>query len=269
MNMKDNGITPFASRAMAGVRVAGFLALVVLMIPVHIVCGWLKPSQPFRTSQVFHRVLMKVLVLFVANHASYLDIPVLGSLLPAAFVAKAEVAEWPLIGTLARLQHTVFIERRATRAGEQRDHLRMHLEQGQNLVLFPEGTSSIGLSALPFKSSLFSIVEDMPADRAVTVQPISITCTELDGLPMTRAMRPFYAWYGDMEFTSHLWNVFRMGRFTVDVIFHPPLMVKDFADRKVLASACQKQVAQGIDQLLTGRNRTVLPGALPKLLARA
>ena len=105
--------------------------------------------------------------LYVVNHTSYLDIPILGSIIPSAFVSKAEVADWPFFGILAKLQQTVFIERRASRVGEQRNQLRQHLEKGESLILFPEGTSSIGLTALPFKSSFFSTVEgDLSAPKS-------------------------------------------------------------------------------------------------------
>jgi 1-acyl-sn-glycerol-3-phosphate acyltransferase len=204
-------------------------------------------------------------VLYVSNHTSYLDIPVLGALIPASFVAKSEVADWPFFGPLAKLQQTVFIERKATRTSEQSDGLRAKLEKGQSLILFPEGTSSVGLSALPFKSSLFSIVQgDFP--KPVVVQPVSITCTGLDGMPLTRDLRSLYAWYGDMTLLPHLWNVFKMGRFTVDVIFHPPVSPGDFPDRKVLAAYCQSQVGRGIEQCLTGRGLAG-PVEMPKLSA--
>ena len=90
--------------------------------------------------------------------------------------------------------------------------------------------------------------------KPVTIQPISIACTEIDGLPITRAWRPYYAWFGDMTLIGHLWNVFKLGRFTVDVVFHPPTSPQPFADRKVLARYCQQQVAHGIEQCLTGRH---------------
>src|SRR5262249_5248396 len=153
------------------------------------------PQRTFAVTRFFHRLLLVVLgfrvrvrgsmatgapVLFVSNHASYLDIPVLGSLIPASFVAKSEVARWPLFGVMAKLQRTVFIERRAERAGEHRDDLQKRLLEGGSVILFPEGTSSEGLTALPFKSSLFAAVENAGPSSNILVQPVSITCTGLD-----------------------------------------------------------------------------------------
>jgi 1-acyl-sn-glycerol-3-phosphate acyltransferase len=286
----------YGSMVLAALRVLGFFSLIIVMTPVQLIQGWRKPNEPFSISQLFHRCLLRLLgfrvrvhgeiaptprvvgegspVLFVANHASYLDIPVLSALIPAAFVAKAEVADWPLIGWLAKMQHTVFIERRSAHADRQRNDLRDRMAAGQSLMLFPEGTSSDGLTVLPFKSSLFSIVENAPADRPIMVQPVSVTCTEIDGLPITRAWRPFYAWYGDMTLIGHLWNVFKFGHFTVDVVFHPPIAASSFAGRKELAAYCQQQVARGIEQSLTGRgvaaNTTLrLAGPAPAVLAGA
>jgi len=267
MTVQQNLDFDFGTALAAGARLAGFLALVAVMVPVHVVYSALKPQDAFRTPIIFHRLLIRILgfrvrvhgamatarpVLFVSNHSSYLDITVLGTIIPGAFVAKADVRSWPLFGMLARLQHTLFIERRSSRTLEQKDGMRKRFEAGHNLILFPEGTSSDGLRVLPFKSGLFSALEN--ESIAVTVQPVSVICTEIDDLPITRCMRPYYAWYGDMTLTGHLWNVFKFGRFTVDVVFHPPLSPKAFPDRKALAAHCQQQVTHGIEQCLTGRN---------------
>src|ERR1700722_15146021 len=165
MNTKCNFSN--GSGVAATLRVLVFTGLTLVMVPIHLVYGLLVPDEPFRIPQLYHRFLLRLFgmrvrvhgamaptqpILFVANHTSYLDILVLNALIPAAFVAKAEVAGWPLIGLLAKLQHTVFIERRASRAGDQRDILARHLEKGQSLILFPEGTSSDGINVLPFKS---------------------------------------------------------------------------------------------------------------------
>jgi len=85
------------------------------------------------------------------------------------------------------------------------------------------------------------------------VQPISLTCTKLDGFPLLREQRPLYAWYGDMTLPGHLWNVFKRGHFTVDIVFHPPLTITKGMNRKALAATCQSMVARGIEQSLTGR----------------
>ena len=247
-------------------KLAGFLFMALALLPVTYFLKAIDPDHPFRIPQLFHSMVLRMLgisvrihgqpattspVLFVANHASYLDIIVLGAILPTGFVAKSEVAGWPLFGMLARAQNTVFIERRSIRAAAQRSQLQDYFAKKQNLVLFPEGTSSDGLTSLPFKSSLFSIVEESSPDIAITMQPVSVTCTELGGLPLLREERALYAWYGDMTLAPHLWNVFKHGNFTVEVIFHSPLTMAEGVDRKILAATCQKMVAAGIEQSLT------------------
>ncbi len=254
------------------IKVLIFFLLLVVLIPVALFFKRRYPETPYRIPQFFHRLLLKLLgisvhvsgtpspatpILFASNHTSYLDIPVLGALLPTSFVAKAEVADWPLFGLLARIQNTVFIERRAACAAEQRTQLQNHLAKGQNLVLFPEGTSSEGLSALPFKSTLFSIAESSMGDVPLTVQPVSVTCTEIDGFPMLREERTEYAWCGDMVMVPHLWNVFRHSSFVVDVVFHPALTITDYPNRKDLAAACQEAVDRGIKESLARRGSSI------------
>lgn len=262
-----------AGPALAGaLRLTAFLLLVGIMAPVQAAFLWWKPRDPYALPLFFHRLLVAVLgfrvrahgamasgvpVLYASNHASYLDIPVLGSLIPASFVAKSEVARWPLFGLMAKLQRTVFIERRAVLSHEHRNELQARLESGQSVILFPEGTSSEGLTALPFKSSMFAAVENAGPQSKILVQPVSITCTEIDGLPLTRALRPAYAWFGDMTLLPHLWNVFRMGRFTVDVVFHPAVRPDSFAGRKRLSHYCHQRVAHGIELSLTGRGNAL------------
>ena len=118
-------------------------------------------------------------VLVVANHTSWLDIIIFSAIGQVSFVAKSEVATWPLFSTLAKLQRTVFVERaRRSATGEARDQIRDRLLAGDTLVLFPEGTSNDGNAVLPFKSALMGAVEARIDDgkgghRAVPVQPIS------------------------------------------------------------------------------------------------
>jgi 1-acyl-sn-glycerol-3-phosphate acyltransferase len=113
------------------------------------------------------------------------------------------------------------------------------------------------LEALPFKSSLFSIVEDA---TNITVQPVSVTCTELDGFPLLLEERPLYAWYGDMTLPPHLWKVFKRGHFTVEVIFHAPVALAEQSGRKSLAAVCQQMVARGIGQSLAGKPAPIRAG---------
>ena len=265
----DDELAPvYGSTALAVLRCIAFILLIVLLFPVHVACRVAWPSNPYRMPQQFHKILLKLMgfqvrthgaistrrpTFFVCNHVSYLDIPVLGSLIQGSFVAKAEVATWPLFGFMAKMQNTVFIERRQGRAAEQRNELTRHLAAGHNLIVFPEGTSSLGRHVMPFKSSLFGSIVEAADKIEIAVQPVSIGCTSIDGLPLTQNLRSFYAWYGDMTMLPHLWQIFKCSRVTVDVMFHPPLNPREVTSRKVMALQCQAAVAEGISQCVSGR----------------
>jgi lyso-ornithine lipid O-acyltransferase len=188
-------------------------------------------------------------VFFVSNHVSYFDIIALGSILQGHFVAKSDVATWPIFGLLARLCGTLFIERRSTGALKQVDIIRSRLDRGDSLIVFPEGTSSDGGRVLPFKSTLFAAVEG----KAITVQPISIHYSRLNGIPIGRAYRPFYAWYGDMDLAPHLWSALSLGSAEVVIRFHAPVRASTFLDRKTLARYCHAQISGGLGPDTTPR----------------
>ncbi|MFP6758535.1 MAG: lysophospholipid acyltransferase family protein [Alphaproteobacteria bacterium] len=194
--------------------------------------------------------------LFVSNHTSYIDIVVLQAALQASFVAKSEVAGWPLVGLLARLGNSLFIERRPSHAAAQSDAMRRRLKAGESLILFPEATSSDGNRLLPFRSPLFSVVEEPLAGRVIPVQPISLVYTHANNLPMSRRDRPFLTWYGGTELLPHLWQILCRGPATAELKFYPPMTITDYRSRKELASACERRIARGVSAALAGRGST-------------
>src|SRR5579872_7317638 len=207
--------------------------------------------------RIVGRPVMGEGVLLVANHTSWADIVIFSAAAPISFVAKAEVAAWPLFGTLARLQRTVFVERtRRSATGETRDVIRERLLAGDTLLLFPEGTSHDGNRVLPFKSALLGAAEAILANgQHVKVQPVSAAFTGLHGLPMGRENRPLFAWYGEMEMVPHLWEALQAGPLDVVVQFHPPFSL-DSMDRKTLARQAQEVVQAGLAQALAGHSET-------------
>jgi 1-acyl-sn-glycerol-3-phosphate acyltransferase len=164
------------------------------------------------------------------------------------------VARWPFFGALAKLQRTIFVDRMARhRTHDQRSEITRRLERGRSLILFPEGTSDNGARVLPFKSALLSAAEEPVRGRMPLVQPVSIAYTRLDGAPMGRALRPFFAWYGDMSLVPHLWQALGLGTVTVEVEFHAPVTAAEFPSRKALADYCRRRVAAGIALAISGR----------------
>jgi 1-acyl-sn-glycerol-3-phosphate acyltransferase len=198
-------------------------------------------------------------VIFVSNHSSWLDIPVLGSTMPACFIAKEEVGRWPVVRTIARLGRTVYVRRTRASTGRERDDMGARLAGGDNLVLFPEGTTSDGARVMPFRSAFLSIAElaVMPDGRGPIVQPVSVVYDRLAGLPMGRAARPLFAWYGDMEIGSHFWRLAQHGGLGATVLLHKPIDPASFRSRKELAQATWDIVAGGA--ALLRQNRPALP----------
>ncbi|MDE0147501.1 MAG: lysophospholipid acyltransferase family protein [Rhodospirillaceae bacterium] len=262
----------YISHVRATVRLIACMAWFAVLIPVQAVNLALgrkfARKWPITVYRVFNRLLgigLKVAgkpvkkgpVLYVVNHTSYADIPVLGALLEACFVAKAEVAGWPLFGLCAKISGTVFVDRNPRLAVRQSELLKQRLTAGDSLVLFPEGTSSDGNFVLPFRSALFSAAAIRIGDRPVVVQPVSVAYTHLDGIPMGRHLRPFFAWYGDMEMAGHLWQLLGIGRSRVEVRFHDPVNIDRFASRKDLSAWCHAVIAAGVARSLTGRDQPV------------
>jgi 1-acyl-sn-glycerol-3-phosphate acyltransferase len=182
----------------------------------------------------------------VSNHSSWLDIFVLNATKRIYFVSKSEVAGWPGIGWLARATGTVFIERTPARAREQTALFQQRLLAGHKLLFFPEGTSTDGQQVLRFKTTLFESFFAPELRDEISVQPISVFYTAPEG---TEAR--FYGWWGDMTFGGHLLATLAPARQgTVEVIYHPPLSVADYPNRKALAAACEEAVRAGHEELL-------------------
>lgn len=250
-------------------RAVLYVLLTSVCAPLQAVLRWVGGRAQRQFPRWYHKKVLQCLgvtvdikgrkstikpTLFVSNHISYLDIPVLGSLVPGCFVAKAEIADWPVFGMLAKLQNSIFVDRRPSRAGEQRDEINGYLDRGDNLIIFAEGTSGDGNRVLPFKSALLSVAERRPGGQPLTVQPVSICYRLLDDIPMGRYLRPYFAWFGDMELASHVWEAIGLGRLTVEVIFHEPVTIEQLGGRKQLARYCQERVAEGVASGLTGQS---------------
>jgi 1-acyl-sn-glycerol-3-phosphate acyltransferase len=257
------------------IRLMAYLLITVILMPAQAVVLLLGARSWQRIPMWYHRLCGRLLgfhldiqgamtgdrpALFVSNHSSYLDITILGSIIPASFVAKSEVAGWPLFGWLAKLQRTVFVDRRRRTTHNQRDEMARRLDAGDSLILFPEGTSDDGNRILPFRSALFSVAERMiEPSRHLTVQPVSLAYTHLNGVPLGRAYRPFLAWYGDMSLFSHLWTAAGLGKVTVRVNFHDPIDLARFGSRKALSAYCQDQIAAGLAGAISGRAAGLRP----------
>lgn len=256
-----------------GAILTGFLVLTLPLMPVQAVLVRWSPRSARRFPHWYHRQVCRLLglrievegkvacdrpVLLVANHASWLDIPVLSAVAPVSFVAKKEVSSWPFVASLARLQRSVFVDRaRRAAVGAAAGEMLARLAQGDTLVLFAEGTSSDGNRVLPFLTSLFAAAKPsgkggQQAPEAV-VQTLSLVYTRLHGIPLSRADRPFVGWYGDMEMRSHAWHLLKAGPLDVRIRIGPPVPLASFADRKDLARQSEAEVREHVVRILRAR----------------
>ncbi len=219
------------------------------------VCGLRRPVTPHITQFVCRAAFVILGISYkttgtplqgagavVANHASWLDIFALNARKRIYFVAKSEVAGWPGIGWLARATGTVFIKRDRTEVTGQIATFKARLNAGHRLLFFPEGTSTDGLQVLPFKPALFAAFFDPAIKEDLQMQAVTVKYTAPQG-----ADPRFYGWWGDMDFAPHLLSVLAAKRQgAVHVIYHPPVRVTDFADRKALAKAMETRVCAGL-----------------------
>ena len=188
--------------------------------------------------------------LLVGNHISFIDIFVINALLPSAFVAKSEVAQWPLIGWLARHAGTVFIERGSRKAAHlTHQHMLQALGAGRRLAIFPEGTTTAGHSLLPFHAALFQSA----IDASVPVHAVALSYHQADG---ARSDAPAYI--DDISLTDCLLAVLRtpglIARVSLAGSFTPPL-----PDRRHLAHRAHQAVATALAHHADPWNRGIKP----------
>lgn len=224
------------------------LGLAIIIIP-HLISRLFMPASPF--ARLFLRwaawcagARIKVEgqptrsnVLYIANHVSWLDILVLSGQTGCAFIAKADMAPWPVLGWLATQNNSVYVERDNRRGVlQQAGDVQRALLSGQPLCLFPEGTTANGVELLPFRSSLIAAV--MPAPDAIQIQPVAIDYG---------AVAADIAWTADESVGTNALRVMtRNKRFPVRISFLEPLDHADFADRKAVAAHSRAEIAAAL-----------------------
>lgn len=249
------------------------LALVTLvLLPIQLVGLRFNLKVRRRLPRLWHRVACWVLglrvrvhgtlepkrpLLLASNHVSWKDIMVLGAVADVVYIAKSEVRAWPVFGTLARLQATIFVERdQRQKTGDQVDEIARRLADGEIVVLFPEGTTSDGNRLLEIKTSLFgaaaSAVPHAP-EGVVFIQPVSIAYTGVHGMAMGRFHRPLAAWPGDIELLPHLIGVVREGAVDVDVDFGERVEYSRASNRKQVSRTVEARIRAMLGARLRGR----------------
>lgn len=262
-----------SAHARALLRSLAFLALTLALVPAYVACFGLGQRAQHAVARLWCRVTCVILgvtlrvegrpfqacpTLYVANHVSYIDILALGTVVDARFIAKVEVASWPLFGQLALLTRTFFVRRRPRLALVQRKALAAQLRTGRSFVLFAEGTSSDGLGVLPFKTSLLSVAEPWVLDRPVAVQPVTLCYrSHPDGTPADRGNASLYAWYGDGALLPHLWRVLGAPGVVVAIHLGPATLSWATASRKRLGAELHRMIGQRLELLHLDREEPV------------
>jgi 1-acyl-sn-glycerol-3-phosphate acyltransferase len=241
--------------------IAALIPLTLLLLPFQLLAMKLDLQLQRRIPQLYHRALCALIgvrirqvgrrcdnapVLILSNHVSWLDICVIAALTPVVFVSKSEVAGWPVLGWLSRLQRTVFIDRAARhRTGEATREIGERLCCGDTVVLFAEGTSSDGTRVLPFRSALIGAVHHALAGslhQAIKVQPMSLAYLRFGGLPVGRELRDQVAWYGSAELLPHLKGILAIGAVDVTVSWGEEIATDEATDRKQIAQYAELSV---------------------------
>lgn len=173
-------------------------------------------------------------LLVVANHVSWLDVFALNAMLPAGFIAKQEIRQWPLIGRLTANVGTVFIDRTSRKDTDTIVRsINQTLASGGKVCFFPEAKTSDGVGILPFKAALFQSA----LDSSAAVQPVALRYYDADG---RRTTEPSYA--GDISLLGSLWKIVSMKQTLIRIDFAPAFAAHAEQDRFALKDEAQMRI---------------------------
>ncbi len=266
-------IAAIAGRASERVRMIGNLRMIivlpvlitmtVVLIPVQYLLVRFATSAGKRLPMWWHSTVLHALgvrvhisgaldqrrpLLLIANHLSWSDIMVFGSVCELSFIAKQEVRSMPGLNILAILQRSVFVDRnKRLEVGMHVDTIAARLVGGDCMVLFAEGTTGDGVRILRFRSALIGAAQSALAELDhghVVVQPVAIAYTHLHGLPLGRAGRMDTAWPGDLDLMPHLWKFLRNGAYDVTLSFGAGMDFTAGSNRKHMATEAEALVNQ-------------------------
>lgn len=214
----------------------------------------LLPRAFHRVGCVFLGLRVKVIgkpstgrpTLLVSNHVSWTDIVAIGSVADVTFVAKREVGEWPLVGMMANLQRTIYVDRtRRSDAGRTAEAMGQHMAGGNAVLLFAEGQSDIGTHVLPFRSALIGAAQHAMIEagaKDVLIQPLTIAYTKLQGLPVSRNERSLIAWIKSKSVKQNVRDILGGPVKDVVVAFGTPMPLNEGDNRKAVSKAAENQV---------------------------
>lgn len=244
-------ITPLSSMDWVRLvlRSVMLIILILIFVPLHYLYRTFRYGSPFpmlflryaaRVSGAkvkVHGTHLKRDVFYVANHLSWIDILAMAGACGTAFVAKAELAQAPVVGWLCSLNRTVFVKREHRMGvAEQINALREALEDNWSVTVFPEGTTTDGQSLLPFKSSMLSVLD--PPPPGVLVQPVL-----LDYGPVAE----WIGWIGEEGGLNNAKRVLsRKGTFTLNLHFLEPFSPEEFHGRKAISMEARRRIEEAL-----------------------
>lgn len=246
------------------------IALIIYLICgaiLHLLITFIKPSLRWKAfshlTKVFASALRKILsvrviidgnadivasgaTLIVSNHLSYLDGIILGSIFPVVYLSKKEIKSWPLVGWMASISGTIFIDRaRKDKSPEYLSEILRKMNDNVNVLLFPEGTSTNGENILPFQSVFFAA----PLKIRCKILPITIHYAKINNEDASKIERDKIHWYGQMPFSNHLKKMMRLKNIEAYVKLHEIIDTKGFENdtfgRKELAEFTRSIILEG------------------------
>lgn len=234
-------------------RAGGLIGLLLVFVPLHYLYRVISYGSPF--PMLFLRYAARVCgarvqvigthlkrdVFFVSNHISWVDILALAGASGTAFVAKAELAQAPVVGWLASLNRTVFVKREHRMGvAEQINALKEALVDNWSVTVFPEGTTTDGQSLLPFKTSMLSVLE--PPPPGVLVQPVIVDYG---------AVAEWIGWIGVEGGLNNAKRVLsRKGSFKVRLHYLEPFSPEDFRGRKAISIEARRRIEDALTDIL-------------------
>ncbi len=206
--------------------------------------------------------------LIVGNHLGMLDILVLAAVRPSMFITSVEMRQTPLLGQLALAGGCLFVERRSRKQIPQEVlKIRQALQDGFNVVLYPEGTSSNGEGVLPLKKTLMTAA----AGTGVPILPVVINFRKVNGEPVTYKNRKQICWWGPITFLEGLTEVFKQRLLEVDFEFCEPVKITTEEDRRSVAAQVQDRIVAAYTPIPLGPGEVspYPPGAILRSLAES
>ncbi len=228
--------------------------------------GWNTLPRIFhRTACMFLGLRVRVIgkpatghpALLVSNHISWTDIVAIGAVADVTFVAKRDVERWPVVGFMASLQKTIYVDRtRRTDAHRTSREMGQRLADGGAVLLFAEGQSDIGTHVLPFRSALVGAAQHAMHEAGATdvaVQPVTVAYTRLQGLPVSRNERSLIAWIKSKSTGQNIRDILSGPSKDVTIAFGIPKPLDQGADRKAVTKAAEDDVRRMLVALNRGQ----------------